>query len=440
MLSQTIFRLREISRRIWVRAMLISILAVLAAFAAPLVAAILPEMLRVGIDVGKTRSLLDILANSMLAVTTFSLTVMVSAHLHAADLASPRAHRILVQDARTQTVLSTFVGTFVFALVGIVMIQLGFLDEATVTTLYLMTLVVTAFVVVTILRWIAHLARLGSIEETTRRVQRQTRTALETRFGTPFMGGMRFDLEKGLPDSGHDIAATGPGFVQHVDIAAISKCAGDEGGSFYLFVSPGDWVGTGERLGRFDGDHMTSDLEAKFCDAFTLGDVRDFDQDVAFGYRVMAEIAERALSPGINDPRTATDVIARLVTLTEGWTDETPSGEPTAPNVYVPAIDAYKVLRMGFDPISRDGRTFAEVHRHLQRAFRRLAQHRNRDVARAARVLSSRALAYAEMGIPLESDLAALRQMAVADVVETWKAPAARAGAEDDPGARPDPA
>jgi hypothetical protein len=46
-----------------------------------------------------------------------------------------------------------------------------------------------------------------------------------------------------------------------------------------------------------------------------VGDVRSFDQDPRFGAVVLTEIASRALSPGMNDPGTAIDVIGRAVRL-----------------------------------------------------------------------------------------------------------------------------
>ena len=40
--------------------------------------------------------------------------------------------------------------------------------------------------------------------------------------------------------------------------------------------------------------------------------VRTMDQDLSFGIRRLVDIAERALSPGTNDPTTATQAIDEL--------------------------------------------------------------------------------------------------------------------------------
>ena len=65
-----------------------------------------------------TWDILSILASSMLVVATFSLGTMVQAFAAAASPATPRAARVLIDDPFSQNVLATFLGAFVFAMVG----------------------------------------------------------------------------------------------------------------------------------------------------------------------------------------------------------------------------------------------------------------------------------------------------------------------------------
>lgn len=57
-------------------------------------------------------NILNILASSMLAVTTFSLSIMVTAYGSATTNVTPRATRLVVEDVTTQNVLATFIGSF----------------------------------------------------------------------------------------------------------------------------------------------------------------------------------------------------------------------------------------------------------------------------------------------------------------------------------------
>ncbi len=71
--------------------------------------------------------------------------------------------------------------------------------------------------------------------------------------------------------------------------------------------------------------------------AFSIGTIRTFDQDPRFGLCVLTEIAERALSPAVNDPGTAIDILGRAVRVLSLWTDR---GEVqlSFPLLWVPPI------------------------------------------------------------------------------------------------------
>ena len=60
---------------------------------------------------------------------------------------------------------------------------------------------------------------------------------------------------------------------------------------------------------------MTEDPIAAIRAADVLGTERTLVDDVDFGLRQLADIAVKALSPGINDPTTATDCLDRLAEL-----------------------------------------------------------------------------------------------------------------------------
>ena len=70
--------LAQMARAVWFRASLFSLAAVLLALAAGFLEPFLPD-LTVNLGQGSVDEILQILASSMLAVTTFSLTAMVTA-------------------------------------------------------------------------------------------------------------------------------------------------------------------------------------------------------------------------------------------------------------------------------------------------------------------------------------------------------------------------
>ena len=93
---------------------------------------------------------------------------------------------------------------------------------------------------------------------------------------------------------------------------------------------------------------ITSDLRA----CFTLGETRTFEQDVRFGVIVLAEIAQRALSPAVNDPGTAIFVLDRITRLIAGPDGQRSEDPPACPHVMMAPITGRDLVRDGFDGIA----------------------------------------------------------------------------------------
>ncbi|MGB5558667.1 MAG: DUF2254 family protein, partial [Paracoccaceae bacterium] len=166
-LSKTVYRLQRMSRRLWIRSALIALLALVSAVLSPLLSPLVPDGMAAKLGADPVLRILQILASSMLAVTTFSLSVMVSARQSASSQATPRAHQLLLEDHITQTVLATFLGAFVYALASLILVSIHIYSDKTVVVVLAFTLIVIGLVVVAILRWIEHLSDLGSVVTTT---------------------------------------------------------------------------------------------------------------------------------------------------------------------------------------------------------------------------------------------------------------------------------
>src|SRR5690606_21787941 len=185
--------------------------------------------------------LLNIIASSMLAVTTFSLGVMTAAFSAATTDVTPRATRRLTADDLTNNVLSTFIGAFLFSIVGIIVLKTGSYGERGRAVLFLITIVVIALVVIQLLRWINHLISLGRVGTTIDRVEAATSAALTERQEQPYLGANPwFDLST-LP-VGAPVHARTIGYIQFIDIQAIAHLREEAGCEAYLPLNPGTFV------------------------------------------------------------------------------------------------------------------------------------------------------------------------------------------------------
>jgi uncharacterized membrane protein len=363
-----------LTRRLWFRASIISLLAVLAALVSIAVSPIIPPGLAEVIGANSVDGILEIIASSMLAVTTFSLSTMVAAYAAATSNVTPRATRLLIEDTTTQNVLATFVGSFLYSLVAIITLSMGAYGERGRVVLFFVTLAVVLLIVVTLLRWIDYLLRLGRVGETTDVVEEATASAMRERRRTPFLGGRKLEVGSDVvPEGAHPIFADRIGYIQHVDTAAISRAAEAVGGRVYLASLPGTFIDPGRPIAWCAGFEMAPDFKT-IVGAVTIADERSFDQDPRFGLCVLAEIASRALSPGINDPGTAIDVIGRTVRVLSIWAQEEDEVEPQFDNVWVPDLDIAELFDDAYAPIARDGAGTVEVQIRLQKALAILAR------------------------------------------------------------------
>lgn len=418
MISKWRFMLLQFGRRLWVRAGLFALLGVATALLAIVAERFIPWELPGKIGADAVDSILEILASSMLAVTTFSLSVMVQAYAAATQNVTPRATTLVMQDTTTQTVLATFIGTFLFSLVGIVALTTGVYGERGRLVLFVVMLLVIAVVVLALLRWIDHLSRLGRVGETTDRVEEATAAALAGRLEAPCLGGRPWEDPSVPPAGGWPFAADAVGYVQHVDVLGLSEAAEAHGLTLYLAAVPGAFVHDGKPLAHVVGPADAA-VNAALRAAFTIGVRRSFDQDPRFGLAVLAEIASRALSPAVNDPGTAIDVIGRAVRLllpvasrgAGGASGDQEAEGPACPRIHVPPLVASDLMDDIFAPIARDGAGLVEVQLRLQKALLAFAAGSDAEMAAAAREQSRRALVRAEAALTLPDDIARLRTL-----------------------------
>jgi uncharacterized membrane protein len=78
-----------------------------------------------------------------------------------------------------------------------------------------------------------------------------------------------------------------------------------------LVPQVGDFVAAGSPLFRIFGAKSGPPAGA-LCGSLALGQERTMEQDPAFAFRIMVDIASKALSPAINDPTTAVLAIDQI--------------------------------------------------------------------------------------------------------------------------------
>ena len=411
------YLLHRLLRQIWLRASLFSIAAVLTALIAAWAAPFIPDELSLTVGGKAVDNILTILASSMLAVTTFALSAAVTAYGSATSTVTPRATQLLIEDRFTQNALSTFVGTFLFSIVGIIALTTGYYGEKGRVVLFFAAIVIVAIIAITLLRWIQHLASFGRVQDTIERVERAACAAMTAWAEAPRLRGL---AAVAVPDdavpvfAGHAGADTDAdtGYVSHIDMAALHRAAEQHGVTVHVAVLPGAFVHAGRRVAAVAGEGAADAVQA-VADAFTIAHARDFEQDPRFGLIVLGEIASRALSPAVNDPGTAIYVLGAGHRVLLALVDT--AGDDRAPlaGVHVPSLRTADLFDDFFRPIARDGAAMIEVQLRLQATLGALAMRSPALFGAEARRLAADAFARAGAAMQ-EGDVALLRD-AMAD-------------------------
>lgn len=104
-----------------------------------------------------------------------------------------------------------------------------------------------------------------------------------------------------------------PGAIQAIDTNGLLHWAARNDCVLILVHAAGDFVSTGVRtLEVYGAPQHPALTEQRLSGMIALGTERTIEQDPAFGLRIMVDVAIRALSPAVNDPTTAVQVLNHL--------------------------------------------------------------------------------------------------------------------------------
>lgn len=355
-MSQLSFYLRQILNKMWFLPAAFSVVALLTIGLALFLARWAPDELPWTISQEAVQSILEILATSLLTVSVFALSTLVSALSSASASTSPRAVSLIVGDRAAQTSISVFIGGFLFSILGILGLSAGIYGSASRLLLFSVTLCVVAVVIAALIRWISQISDIGRVGHTIERVETATGKALDRLVDHPLYGCRLLEGEA----DGKGVCADRLGYVQHFDAARLHQLAEDHDLQIAVTALPGAYVSPVWPLMKVVGA-VNDDLASELAGSFVVGDSRTFDNDPRFGLSVLAEIADRALSPAVNDPGTAIDVLGRLTRLLSGWQPGQFRASPEYGRIAIPQLSARDLVEDAFRPIARDGAGMIEV-------------------------------------------------------------------------------
>ncbi|WP_297765645.1 DUF2254 domain-containing protein [uncultured Muriicola sp.] len=396
-------RLRE---QLWFRPFLFCLFSVFGALLAHQADGIGINDLVPNIDKESIEGLLDTISASMLVISIFAVASMLSAFSSASSTATPRSFKIVITDDVSQNALSIFIGAFIFSIVATIALDNGYYDKAGRFILFLFTLLLFAVVILIFLRWVNRISRLGRLEHTISQVETVVAKTLSAYIKDPCLKARPI---KGEFHGGITVYANCVGYVQNLNLDAIQILAEEKELHIRLNCLPGKFVNKNFAIAQFSSDQNVDEtqIQKSICEAIIIGNTRLFDEDPRFGLISLTEIASRALSPGINDPGTAIQIIGSHERLFFLWQKEIGNGnekEVTYNRIEVPKISMEDFFDDAFRPIARDGADNIEVMLRLQKAFSSIATINNSEIKEIAKRHSKSSYERAEKAIEFEQD------------------------------------
>lgn len=321
-------------------------------------------------EAANTRSVLSVIAGSMITVTGVVFSITVVALTLASSQFGPRILRNFLRARANQIAFGTFVATFLYSLLVLRAVkenEVPHLASAVAVALAVVSLFVLIY-------FIHHTAR--SIQAST--VIASIAKEIDGQVGRLFPQKLEDEADQERPDAsdraraleelrarvardGVELPAHSDGYVRVLDDDAVLGAAVKHDLRVVLRYRPGDFVCAGNSLARIGpAENVTDEARSALRESFVLGNYRTPVQDLRILTGQLTEIALRALSPGVNDPRTASDCVQRLgavVCATSGR--RMPLGfrgdEADQLRVIIPHITFEEIVASCFDPIRRYG-------------------------------------------------------------------------------------
>jgi uncharacterized membrane protein len=267
-----------------------------------------------GTTVTGARTIANSVAGGMITVAAIVFSMTALSTQMAASQYSPRALGGFFDDPFQQSIIGLVVGTFTYSLVVLASLGNALIDGSAATPSLSVTLAIVLAVlsVLGIVVYINHSLRRMQIDSVVKRISASAIKAIDRHLD----GDATASISEGSPTQGtpSTVRSDSGGWVVGID-ADRALAALEAGATARVDVRLGEAVSPGDRILTVwpdPGDAWEGAPQLRR--SVVLSDERSLELDPTFGIRQLVDIALRALSPGVNDPTTAVDVIHHLKT------------------------------------------------------------------------------------------------------------------------------
>jgi uncharacterized membrane protein len=315
-------------------------------------------------------TVLATIVGALVGLTGFVVTVSVLVVQMATGTFSARYMRLWYRDRVLKALLAVLVGTTVFSLTLLRRVESDFVPNLGVTLAGTLVVIGLLLFLIFLDRFI-HRLRPVAVTEVVARLGRRALLETTRADGAP-SGGEAFAWAPN-EEPALIVSSPSPGAIQAIDTRGLVRWARERDCLLHFPHGVGDFVESGQKLVEVFGDLGDSGREAvRLQHMVALGIERTIEQDPAFAVRIMVDIAIKALSPAVNDPTTAVQVLdhlgetLRVIGTTDLIRQSQPQDESGEVRLLLPARRWDDYLALGVTEIREYGANSVQVVRRLR--------------------------------------------------------------------------
>jgi uncharacterized membrane protein len=367
--------LADPAKSLWIHPTLGAVFAVVFSLVAKLGVYLFSSDAVPNISVDTLSDLLNIIASSMLAVTTFSLSIMVSALASSSNSATPRARLLIMADDTARIAIASFIAAFIYSVIAKIALSLEYYGVQGRFILFISTILVLMYIIFTLIRWVHTLSQLGSLGDAIQRIEKVAVISLARYRAQPNLGASHLQ-----PTASPTFSVPSPAtaYICDIDLQALNQLATEHQLHVHIAARPGKFIALKQTIleiystKTFD-ENRVQELQQQLAACILIESNRRYEQDPRLGLLVMSEVGQRAMSASINDPATAISVLnalTRVLIDTQAAEEDIQEFE----HLSIVPMDEQAWIESIFAPIARDSVNNLEINQRLLKCLGLIAQ------------------------------------------------------------------
>lgn len=323
-------------------------------------------------DAGTARSIISTVAGAILSLAVFSFSMVMIVLNQAASQMSNRVLSSMIENRFQQIILGFYIGSIVYALFLLSTIRdisSGVYVPALSIYLLILLTVVDIFLFIYFLDYVTQTVKYETV---IRRVQQHTMATMKEKFKENTNTAVHWEQ---LPFM--ELRTSESNYLQGFDEKKLLAIAREDDLHISYLYQRATYLIQGTVLMRVYGkERMEDSLKEKILAATDFYKGQPISKNADYGFSQLAEVAIKALSPGINDPGTAVISIHFLCDLLSYklrhnlpavWTDE-----EGVDRIYMPASSFRDIFEKCLLPIWDYGKKDAYIQKEMLQMLEQL--------------------------------------------------------------------